>query len=96
MGVWHNKKDDCLYTKLETITALLVRNRTSFERRKLVEHMQTHMGAVPVKIGVHSKDVRLWKFSRDVLKLRNADSTGMAKTVRKVMDEHYEKSKNAF
>ena len=52
MGVWHNKEDDCLYTKLETITALLVRKHVSFERRKLVEHMQTHMGAVPVKINV--------------------------------------------
>ena len=96
MGVWHNKEDDCLYTRLETITALLGRNRTSFERRKLVEHMQTHMGAVPVKINVHSKDVRLWKFSREILKFRNADSTGMGKAFRKVMDEHYEKSKNAF
>ena len=96
MGVWHNKEDDCLYTKLETITALLVRKHVSFERRKLVEHMQTHMGAVPVKINVHTKDVRLWKFSREILKLRNADETGVAKAVRKTMDEHHEKFKNAF
>ena len=54
------------------------------------------MGAVPVKINVHSKDVRLWKFSREILKHRNADETGLAKAVRKTMDEHHEKFKNAF
>ena len=96
MGVWNNEKDDCLYTRLDTITALLIRHRMSFERRKLVEHMQAHMGAEHCKVFVSKKDVRVWKFPKSILKNRNLDDSGMAKAVTKKMDEHHEKSKNAF
>ena len=95
-GVWLNKKNMCLYTKLDMITNTLNSKRISFERRKLVEHMQTHMGAEHCKVNVRGKDVRVWKFPEAILNQRNRQIDGLAEHVEKKYTEAVEKERNAF
>ena len=73
----------CLYTKLENITTNLNQKRISFERRKLIEHMQSNMGAEHCKVNVRGKDIRVWKFPEDILNQRNRQTAGLAEHVRK-------------
>jgi hypothetical protein len=95
-GVWLNKKNMCLYTKLENITTNLNQKRISFERRKLIEHMQSNMGAEHCKVNVRGKDIRVWKFPEDILNQRNRQTAGLAEHVEKKHTEANEKVKNAF
>lgn len=96
MGTWFNKKNKCVYAKLENITTDLTSKRISFERRKLIEHMQTHMGAEHCKVNVRGKDIRVWKFPEDILNQRNRQTAGLAEHVEKKHTEANEKVKNAF
>ena len=95
-GVWTNTKDNCLYTRLENITNTLINKRMSYERRKLIDHMREKMGAEHLTINVRKKDIRVWKFSRELLNLRNHQDKGVAEHVRKKAQEGYEKTQNVF
>jgi hypothetical protein len=68
----------------------------SYERRKLIDHMREKMGAEHLTINVRKKDIRVWKFSRELLNLRNHQDKGVAEHVRKKAQEGYEKTQNVF
>ncbi len=103
-GVWRNEEDKHLYFRLEHFIHRLKYKQLSFEMRKMTHFLREEFGAVPTKITVAKKEVRVWKVSEENVhnhQLNNMDISKEASkigfdTIREHMDEQYKKSKNVF
>jgi hypothetical protein len=95
-GTWLNPDDSCYYFRLDDLTATLQSKRISYELRKLTHYLREEHSAVPAKLTINKKEIRCWKVHKDELKKINKQTAGTEAVVRKTMDAHYEKSKNAF
>jgi hypothetical protein len=95
-GTWLNEDDSCYYFRLDGLTAELQRRRISYELRKLTHYLREEHSAIPAKLTINKKEIRCWKVHKDELKKINKQTKGFDEVVRKTMDTHYEKSKNAF
>jgi len=103
-GVWHNSEDKCLYFRLEHFTHKLRSKQLSFEMRKMTHFLREEFGAVPAKITVTKKEVRVWKVPAETVanhQLNNKDVSKesfkiASEAVRKRMEASFEKSRNAF
>ena len=62
----------------------------------MTHYLREEYGAVPHKMMIEKKEIRVWKVHSDQLNKLNKQSKGMAEVVRKTMDENYEKSRNLF
>jgi len=95
-GTWLNTEDKHVYFRLDDLTNALNQKRISYELRKLTHYLREEYGAVPHKMMIEKKEIRVWKVHSDQLNKLNKQSKGMAEVVRKTMDENYEKSRNLF
>ena len=103
-GVWYNEDDKHLYFRLEHFTRQLRTKQLSFEMRKMTHFLREEFDAVPAKITVSKKEVRVWKVpakSVDDHQLNNKDKSKEARkiaseAVRKRIEASFEKGKNAF
>ena len=103
-GVWYNPDDKQLYFRLEHFTRQLRSKQLSFEMRKMTHFLREEFGAVPAKITVAKKEVRVWKVPAETVEnhqLNNKDKSKEAReiaseAVRKRIEASFEKGRNAF
>ena len=103
-GVWRNEEDKHLYFRLEHFIHRLKYKQLSFEMRKMTHFLREEFGAVPAKITVTKKEVRVWKVPAETVanhQLNNKDVSKesfkiASEAVRKRMEASFEKSRNAF
>ena len=103
-GTWYNSEDKHLYFRLEHFTHQLRRKQLSFEMRKMTHFLREEFGAVPTKITVSKKEVRVWKVPAETEanhQLNNKDKSKEAReiaseAVRKRMEATFEKSRDVF
>ena len=103
-GTWYNSEDKHLYFRLEHFTRQLRTKQLSFEMRKMTHFLREEFGAVPTKITVSKKEVRVWKVPAETVanhQLNNKDKSKEAReiaseAVRKRMEATFEKSRDVF
>ena len=103
-GTWYNSEDKHLYFRLEHFTHRLRSKQLSFEMRKMTHFLREEFGAVPTKITVSKKEVRVWKVPAKTVEdhqLNNKDKSKEARdiaseAVRKRMEASFERTRNTF